>query len=108
MYSSSDLRLPAFAATFAGFVPNELLRQTTESASSRARRISTSADLGATWAPLADDRLRVQETFRYAAARIPGSATLNFASLFATSATAAILANCQPPATNCPLHAPLS
>src|SRR5205085_10036376 len=108
MYSWSDLRQPAFDELFSGYVALSLQRQIATAATANAQRVSASGDLGVTWE--ASEKLRVHETVRYAAFRIPGQTAQTVLSLFAATAllnpNVFSSATCPPPfnGAGCPFH----
>src|ERR1051326_9159109 len=86
-YSTAQMRMPAYAALFSGFVPFSQQQQISDTGAARARRTSVTADFGATWA--ATERLQFSDTVRFARFRIPGAGDFSETSVFATSAAAA-------------------
>jgi hypothetical protein len=105
-YSTAQMRLPAYASLFSGFVPFSQQQQISDSGTGRARRTSATADFGATWA--AGERLQFSDTLRFARFHIPGNGGFSETSLFASSASAVpnAFSGCKPPftAASCPAH----
>jgi hypothetical protein len=108
MYSSNTSKTPFINELFNGLIAASQLRQYNFTGSARARRITTAADFAATWS--LSGRLRLTDSFRFNAVRVPGFESNLQDAFFAASLFALpnffSPAACGPPFTApaCPQH----
>jgi len=107
-YSSGDTNNPSFLETFNGLLTRTRQRLYTQAGSSKAQRVSTSADFGMTYR--LTDKLHMIDTFRWDDFRIPTgwnyTTTSSFGATLTSNPNVFNPATCPPPftAATCPQH----
>lgn len=92
-YSSSDSDVLGYQEGYVGLVTRTRQRVFGIDGPSETKRVSVTADLGLTWMPPDQDKLRFVDTFHFAHFRLPGFFDLTECSLFPVSGGGSMIVN---------------